>query len=945
MRGPGRQPVRGRRHLPVAGPRRRAPAAARAPRRGARAARGAGGRGGRRRRSAPTRRAVRAGARARPASRASGTTARWPRDARGDPPSRRPAGATATPPARRVSAAVSATELVALVCCDLGAIVRGRSLLASELDDAAATPASAGCRPTTRSRRSARSPSRNPFGSTGDLRLLPDPDTRVRVEARARRGRRWSSCCATSSRPTASRGSAVRGSFLRDALERARARARPARWWRASSTSSSSLPTRRPAAAVLAGGAAPRRTVRRRGRWARWSKPACSRSASSPSSRRTSSRSPWQPAEGRRGADRSVVLSEVVREVARRHGLRASFAPLLDPAGPGNGVHIHLSLLDAAGRPLLYDAARPACLSELGGRFAAGILLHARALSALTAPEPGLGRAPDAPPLERGRGLPGPSATAKRCCASRRWSRSPATDPAAQLRLEYRGADAAANPYLALGAIVRAGLEGVRAGLPAPPILDRDPAQLDAAEAERYGVGALPASLEDSLRALAEDETARAWMAPLLYDAYVGVKRAELEAVAGPGRRARCAGAMPRSTDRSLLAARAAARWHRARAAARGRAAPPPARPARAGAPEERRPPRRRRGAPGRVRRRSPAPGGSPASGPPSGAAVAVRAELDGLPIEERTGAPFSARGDAMHACGHDVHMAALVALARAAHALGEQLPAPLLAVFQPSEEAYPSGAEQLARGELARARAGGGGRGARASRAAVGRGRARPGRGQRVVRHRRDHRRGRADARGLPAPRARPDPRARADRRRAPRRRSAGGSIRSRPATLTVGVLEGGSAENVIPARARARAALRAHRPGGPPRAARDGRRRSSPGSPRPTAAAASVELVAGRAGARERPRDRRARRASCSASAGLDAAPRSGARAARTTSPSSARWRRSRWASWASTAPRASAARPLHHPELLPPDSAVGAVARVQAVLYLAAATAAGR
>ena len=59
-------------------------------------------------------------------------------------------------------------------------------------------------------------------------------------------------------------------------------------------------------------------------------------------------------------------------------------------------------------------------------------------------------------------------------------------EPAAQLHLEYRGADATANPYLALGAIVRAGLEGVRAQLPAPPILDRDPAELDAEDAERY---------------------------------------------------------------------------------------------------------------------------------------------------------------------------------------------------------------------------------------------------------------------------------------------------------------------------------------------------------------------------------------------------------------------------------------------------------------------------
>ena len=107
------------------------------------------------------------------------------------------------------------------------------------------------------------------------------------------------------------------------------------------------------------------------------------------------------------------------------------------------------------------------------------------------------------------------------------------SDPSAQLHLEYRGADATANPYLALGAIVRAGLDGVRTEMPVPPILDRDPAQLDAAEAERFGVGALPATLEEALSALAADESVRDWMGPLLYDAYVSVKRSELEAVAG----------------------------------------------------------------------------------------------------------------------------------------------------------------------------------------------------------------------------------------------------------------------------------------------------------------------------------------------------------------------------------------------------------------------------
>lgn len=79
-----------------------------------------------------------------------------------------------------------------------------------------------------------------------------------------------------------------------------------------------------------------------------------------------------------------------------------------------------------------------------------------------------------------------------------------------------------------------------------------------------------------------------------------------------------------------------------------------------------------------------------------AGDAVALRAELDAVPVREETGAPFAARGDAMHACGHDVHVAALTAVLRALAGLGEALSRPLVALFQPSEEAYPSGALEL---------------------------------------------------------------------------------------------------------------------------------------------------------------------------------------------------------------------------------------------------------
>lgn len=78
------------------------------------------------------------------------------------------------------------------------------------------------------------------------------------------------------------------------------------------------------------------------------------------------------------------------------------------------------------------------------------------------------------------------------------------------------------------------------------------------------------------------------------------------------------------------------------------------------------------------------------------GPAVAVRAELDALDVAEATGAPWSsARPGVMHACGHDVHLAALTAVVRAVHRVGG--PAPLVAVLQPREETYPSGAREIA--------------------------------------------------------------------------------------------------------------------------------------------------------------------------------------------------------------------------------------------------------
>jgi amidohydrolase len=322
-------------------------------------------------------------------------------------------------------------------------------------------------------------------------------------------------------------------------------------------------------------------------------------------------------------------------------------------------------------------------------------------------------------------------------------------------------------------------------------------------------------------------------------------------------------------------------------------------------------------------------------------APVAVRAELDGLPIHERTGAAFSATGPAMHACGHDVHMAALVALVRAAHAISDELPAPLLAVFQPSEEAYPSGAQLLARGKLAASRP-----------AAIVAAHVHPEIAWGAVALDAGTINAASDtveitvegraAHGAYPHRGR-DPvlalaqivvalHAQVGRRVDP----------LAAATVNVGVIEGARAENVIPDRARARAALRAYR-------AED----------REALRAMAVEVVEGVAAAH-----------GCSGRAEIiegEPALENDAgivAAARALLPDAGFALAPEWRSCGSDdmaflgelAPLALAfvglagadgfsERPLHHPELLPPDAAVARVARAQAALYLAAASGAVR
>ncbi len=238
------------------------------------------------------------------------------------------------------------------------------------------------------------------------------------------------------------------------------------------------------------------------------------------------------PVAGTGGPDRAVLTREVIREIARRHGVRLTLAPKPAPQGVGNGMHIHFSFRDREGRPVLYDRARPAGVTAQSAGFIGGVIRHMSALTAVSAPTP-------ASYLRLGPGHWSCGYAAfgvQNREAALRVCPSPDRNPeaaAAATNLELRTPDGTCNPYVAIGALALAGLEGIRANLPLPAMIDRDPHALSAAERAECNVQSLPASLSEALDALESDAVACRWMPRTLHDTFMNLKRMEVTRFAG----------------------------------------------------------------------------------------------------------------------------------------------------------------------------------------------------------------------------------------------------------------------------------------------------------------------------------------------------------------------------------------------------------------------------
>ena len=226
------------------------------------------------------------------------------------------------------------------------------------------------------------------------------------------------------------------------------------------------------------------------------------------------------PKVGMRAADEAVILRELARTVARQQGHRAIFAPMMEPNGTGNGTHIHLSLRDAAGEAVMHAAEGRMGLSTLGEAFVAGMLDHMPALAAVTTPS-----VASYYRLTPGRWAPTvANVAAQDRGASLRICPGPAMDIAGGFNVEYRVADATACPYMALGALVHAGVDGVERALRLAQVPERK----------------LPGSLEEAVELLRGTEAAKEWFGPEFLELYLKFKVDEAEGLEGVAPREIC---------------------------------------------------------------------------------------------------------------------------------------------------------------------------------------------------------------------------------------------------------------------------------------------------------------------------------------------------------------------------------------------------------------------
>ncbi|GLT89846.1 hypothetical protein SLE2022_078100 [Rubroshorea leprosula] len=220
-----------------------------------------------------------------------------------------------------------------------------------------------------------------------------------------------------------------------------------------------------------------------------------------------------------RAADNLIFAREVVRAVARRHGLLATFVPKYDLHDIGSGSHVHLSLWQNGQNIFIGSGGSTQLgMSTVGEHFMAGVLDHLPSILAFTAPVPN----------SYDRIQPHTWSGAYQCWgkenreAALRTACPPGIPDGLVSNFEIKSFDGCANPHLGLAAIVAAGIDGLRRQLHLPEPVGGDPGSLEGK------LKRLPLSLSESLEALKKDNILHDLIGEKLLVAIKGVRKAEI---------------------------------------------------------------------------------------------------------------------------------------------------------------------------------------------------------------------------------------------------------------------------------------------------------------------------------------------------------------------------------------------------------------------------------
>jgi glutamine synthetase len=218
-------------------------------------------------------------------------------------------------------------------------------------------------------------------------------------------------------------------------------------------------------------------------------------------------------------ADAVVALKWALRSLARRAHVLVSFMPKPLEDAPGSGMHVSQILVEtASGADAFFDPAERYGLSSVGAQFIAGQLAHARGLSAIVAPLVNSYKR-----LSGGAEAPGRVSWARIHRGA--LLRVPEPSAGRRTQLELRAPDPSCNPYLALAAMLKTGLDGVRNRLPLPEPADARAEQLDAEGAEI--ADPLPATLGEALEELNWDPVVREALGQPIFERFLTAKEQE----------------------------------------------------------------------------------------------------------------------------------------------------------------------------------------------------------------------------------------------------------------------------------------------------------------------------------------------------------------------------------------------------------------------------------